>query len=66
MYATFTMTKRSKALYSARMPPVIGSQSVEIETDVVNINIPTAVLKVVFEEGQQETKPPRGHQTSVY
>ena len=65
MYATFTMAKRSKAIYLAKIPPVIGSHNVEIETDIVDINIPTAALKVIFEKGQHEIKPPRGHQTRV-
>ena len=66
MYVTFTMAKRSKAIYLAKIPPVISSHNVEIETDIVDINIPAAAaLKVVFEEGQHEIKPPREHQTRV-
>ena len=65
MYVTFTMAKRSKAIYLAKIPPVISSHNVEIETDIVDINIPVAALKVVFEEGQHVIKPPRGHQTRV-
>ena len=53
--------RKVNALHSVKIPAIIGTRNLGIETDVADSDIPLIILNIVNEKSQYELEFPKQH-----